>query len=274
MSLRVVRTVVWALLLSQLLQFGVVCAAITAAPSATPTEFTNSEPVLTTAAKTFNGTFLRVSAFHTRDVTNITWSVPAARASAQDYIVVYEDKLASHTWFQTWNPWLVDLDPPADAVDLSAVADVNWCDRTAVAPFVHDVMSAFHSPAVLAQALPLNETLFYAGSKAREPNVVVAAAGSASVALTEPGLYKVCLFLQSPADPCLPVECVTVELYQPPYDYLEVEANSLVEPVTIRFNMASTAATPGDWYYSVGNLSTTATAANTVSFNITITKHA
>eukprot|EP00953_Heterococcus_sp_UTEX-ZZ885_P015326 8632-Heterococcus_DN1.PRE.1 len=150
MRLRV-DVALWSLQLLKQLHFGM-CAAITAAPSATPTEFTNSEPVLTAAAKIFNGTFLRVSAFHTRDVTNITWSVPAARASAQDYIAVYEDKLASHTWFQTWNPWLEDLDPPADAPDLSAAAAVAWCDRTAVAPFVHDTMSAFHSPAVLAQA--------------------------------------------------------------------------------------------------------------------------
>jgi hypothetical protein len=244
----------------------VVCAVRTAAPSAAPAEPTHSDPVVTAAANTFTGTYLTAVSYHTRDVTNITWSVPPARASPQDYIAVYEDKFASHTWFQTWNPWLVDLDPPPNVVNRTAAA-VDWCDTTAVAPFVHNVLSAFHSPAVLAQALSLNETLFYTGSKAREANAVVAATGTASIALTEPGLFKVCLFLHSEADPCVPAECITVELYQPPYDYLEVESNNLVEPVTIRFNMGVTTATPGDWYYSVGNMSTTRTPANTVSLS-------
>jgi hypothetical protein len=238
--------------------------APTPAPTAKP-EPTHSEPVLIATANTTAGTYLTGVSYHTREVTNITWSIPVLSASALDYIAVYEDKFQSHTWFQKWNPWLEDLDPPDGAVDLTVETAVDWCNRTAVAPFVHDVRSAFHSPAVLARALSLNETLFYTGSKARVANAAVAATGGASIALTEPGVFKVCLFLHSDIDHCVPTECITVELYQPPYDYLEVESNNLVEPVTVRFNLASTNATPGDWYYSIGDLPLDATAQNTVS---------
>jgi hypothetical protein len=258
-----IALLVWQCLALVLLSTIQVHATTAPTPTAKP-EPTHSQPVLIGAAKTTAGTYLTAVSYHTREVTNITWSIPALSASALDYIVVYEDKFQSHTWFQTWNPWLEDLDPPDEAVDFTVVTDVKWCNRTAVAPFVHDVRSAFHSPAVLARALSLNETLFYTGSKAREPNVTVTATGSASVALTEPGLYQVCVFLHSDLHPCLPSECLTVELYQPPYDYLEVESNNLVEPVTVRFNLASTNATPGDWYYSIGDLPLTATAQNTV----------
>jgi hypothetical protein len=244
--------------------------AVTTAPTPAPTgkpEPTHSEPVLTAAANTFTGTYLTAVSYHTREVTNITWSISALSANALDYIAVYEDKFASHIWFQTWNPWLVDLDPPEGSVNMTDATAVKWCNTTAVAPFKHNVLSAFHSPAVLAQALSLNETLLYTGSKARVANTAVAATGTSSIALTEPGLFKVCLFLNSAADPCVPVECITVELYQPPYDYLEVESNNLVEPVTVRFNLASTNATPGDWYYSIGDLPLDRNAQNTVRFS-------
>jgi hypothetical protein len=228
--------------------------------------YPTSHPVINAAAKTFsNGTELVVQSHHARAQTTISWNIPAAHSL--DRIVVYQDKYASAAWLQTWNAY----SPNATANmtnydDLTSVG--SWCDKPAYSP---DKWGAFHSAAVLAASdvsAVDKPTWFYtstAGQNAVTATAATAAVtGSKKVVLADVGLFRVCFFSGAAVCPA-PSYCVTAEVYQPPTDYLEIDATSIVDSTFTRYNLVSRNSTSFDWLWLVGSMDGSETPATMVS---------
>jgi hypothetical protein len=228
-----------------------------------------SLPVINAAAKTFsNGTELVVQSHHARAQTTISWNIPAAHSL--DRIVVYQDKYTSAAWLQTWNAYSPNA--TANMTNFDDPTSVgSWCDHLAYSP---DKWGAFHSAAVIAasdvSAID-KPTWFYTSTTGQSAVTATAAApaatGTVKVVLAEVGLFRVCLF--SGAAVCAaPSYCVTAEVYQPPTDYLEIDATSIVASSLWRFNLVSTNSTSFDWLWLVGSMVGNETAASLVSSRI------
>jgi hypothetical protein len=228
-------------------------------------DFVATLPVVNNVTTTFtNGTVLSVTSWHGRNTTSISWTYPAA--AALDKIVVYEDKRATSVWLRTWNPLFPNVtDEVVDFDNATSIGD--WCDQALYAP---DKWGAFHSAAVLAASdvsAANKSTWFYTSTAGQNATIAAVAAphttGTIKVVLAEVGLFRVCLV---PAGSlCYPSHCVTAEIYQPPEDYIEVDATSITEKTFTRFNLATIGATPFDWYWTVGNMPLNATPASLAS---------
>jgi hypothetical protein len=233
--------------------------------AAVQADFVATLPVVNNAAQAFaNGSVLSVTSWHGRNLTSITWNYPSA--AALDKIVVYEDKRATSVWMRTWNPLFPNV--TANATDFDDAASVgSWCDLPLYAP---DKWGAFHSAAVLTASdvsAAGRPTWFYTSTAGQNETAAAAAVaqtgGTIKVVLAEVGLFRVCLVPDG--SQCYPSHCVTVEIYQPPEDYIEVDSTSITEKTFTRFNLATIGATPFDWYWTVGNMPTNATPQSLVS---------
>lgn len=194
-------------------------------------------PVLsTTADTTVAGTYLEVTSWHARNVTKISWN-NVAGVTAEDYIAVFEDKYATHYWLGAWNPWLAlpRMKPKNHTKDFTTVNDTAWCQLN---EYVYDRNGSFYSPTVRAQGVVVSPTWFYTNTLDQQGGSNVAATGSAKVHLAEVGLWQVCLMRNRGAG-CTKVECVQIEMYQPPEDYVEADTVSIVDTVRIRYNLVS-----------------------------------
>eukprot|EP00953_Heterococcus_sp_UTEX-ZZ885_P030240 15985-Heterococcus_DN1.PRE.2 len=140
---------------------------------------------------------------------------------------------------RTWNPLFPNV--TANATDFDDAASVgSWCDLPLYAP---DKWGAFHSAAVLTASdasAAGRPTWFYTSTAGQNETAAAAAVaqtgGTIKVVLAEVGLFRVCLV---PAgSQCYPSHCVTVELYQPPEDYIEVDSTSITEKTFTRWQHA------------------------------------
>jgi hypothetical protein len=228
--------------------------------------YPTSQPVINAAAKTFsNGTELVVQSHHARAQTTISWNTPAAHGL--DRVVVYHTKHASAAWLQTWNAY--SRNATASMTNVDDVASVgSWCEHSAYSP---DAWGAFHSAAVLAasdvSAID-KPTWFYISTASQNATTATAAtpaaAGIVKVVLADVGLFRLCIFPGAAVCPA-PSYCVTAEVYQPPTDYLEIDATSVVDSTFWRFNLVSTNSTSFDWLWMVGSMVGKETAASLVS---------
>jgi hypothetical protein len=228
--------------------------------------YTTSQPVINAAAKTFsNGTELVVQSHHARAQTTISWSISAAHNL--DRIVVYQDKRASAAWLQTWNAYSPNATASMTNFDHDASVGSS-CEHSAYSP---DAWGAFHSAAALAASdvsAADKPTWFYTSTRDQNATTAAAAtsaaAGTVKVVLADVGLFRVCLFRGAALCPA-PTHCVTAEVYQPPTDYLEIDATSIVDSTFWRFNLVSRNSTSFDWLWMVGSMIGDETATSLVS---------
>ncbi|KAG5192544.1 7 transmembrane sweet-taste receptor of 3 GCPR-domain-containing protein [Tribonema minus] len=151
------------------------------------------------------------------------------------------------------------MKPPRGYQNFTTLTDTQLCN---VSEYRYDKNGSFYEPAKRAQGLVLTPTWFYTNTLDQNGGSSVAATGTASVHLAEVGVWQVCLMRNRGAG-CSKVECVQVDMYQPPYDYVEADAMSITDSVRIRYNLVSHNSYPTDWLWFVGSLPTTATIYNT-----------
>ena len=215
-----------------------------------------------------NGTALTVTSWHARNLTTISWNHTAAHVL--DKVVVYHDEAASVPWLRKWNAYILD---PVGAVDFDDPASIgNWCQAALYAP---DKWGAFHKASLYESAAPWSaagvSTWFYTGthsqnkSAALEAPTSATAQGTVNVVLADVGLFRVCVVPGGAPSGCVPTYCVSVEVYQPPEDYMEIEAGSIAEPTFTRFNSARRGATTLDWLWLATGLPDEETRQSLVS---------
>lgn len=188
-------------------------------------------PKINNANETINGDLISVTAWHAQTLTNVTWDIPAWKQDASHSIVITWDEEATDIWLfgidnissRANNPpsssatsfYWPALDVPAfDACTLRGDAfnssskdafhrEENWTPSTSV-----DLAdeTTWWFAATLSQDAPTATTL-------------TSGAGNASVMLTEPGLYSICLLTGN--ETCVVEECANFTVYQPSYDFLE-----------------------------------------------------
>lgn len=192
-------------------------------------------PKISNTSSFFNGTYISVTSWHARTLTNISWSIPLGVRNMSHVIsFVWEEKgtaswlygnenvssratpFPSSTSMSHDDGVLVSDDGPSS--NLSCTFRDNAFHSNSKNAFFTDENRAFVTPDLA------NETTWWytASLGQKTPTVMTPTSGegNASVLLSEPGLYSVCLL--GDYETCSVEECVSISVYQPLYDFLEV----------------------------------------------------
>lgn len=203
-------------------------------------------PQTSNASATVDGDFLSVTSWHAQTLTNVSWDIPDSTQDARHLIVFTWDEEATE---EAWWPSFTDnissraVSPPSSTtssyvpnVGGEEVVECTFQDY-AFDSQSGDAFSTDENRELVSVDLADGRTWWYTASLGQErPNATTATSGvgQASVLLSEPGFYTVCLLLISGDDDdtdqrCPDEECVHITVYQPPYNFLE--ASYVVMPV-------------------------------------------
>lgn len=193
------------------------------------------------------GDLISVTSWHARTLTDISWDIPASMQDSSHLIIFIWNEAATELWrFGETNVSSRADSPPLNASSSSSSTQSPSADSYTAdiagdefVPLVcTGVSDAFESSpkdiyfteenqALVTPALADGKSWWYTASLDQDaPNATspTSAVGEASVLLSEPGWYSVCLFLADST--CALEECVNITVYQPPYDFLEVRTLS------------------------------------------------
>lgn len=196
----------------------------------------SSIPLVTNSSETIEGDLISIESWHAQTLTNISWNISTLSQKASHAIFIFLDVGATEAWrfseetesneaqaysyySTTYVPRVVPDEPISDACSWRGGA----FDLIPKNAFNTDELRA-----LVTVDLADDTAWWYTASLSQEPQTttgLTSGMGSASVLLSEPGLYTVCLLQDN--DTCVEEECISpITVYQPPYDFLEVGINT------------------------------------------------
>lgn len=201
-------------------------------------------PRVSNSSVTNSGEFLSSTAWHARELTNISWGIATGDINRLHLIVVSWDEAATETW-RFDDDGSADNDttraesPPSGTTSSTSHSTSDYVPQTSQDEALpescairYEVYTAhlndtFYQEETRQQALPPvlvnSSTWWYTASLDQEKPTATSntsVAGTASMLLSEPGLYFACLLVGD--ETCYEEECVNITVYQPPEDFLEV----------------------------------------------------
>lgn len=188
-------------------------------------------PKINNSSETINGELISVTAWHAQALTNVTWNIPAWKQNASHMIVIAWDEEATDVWLFG----IDNISSRANTPPSTSATSFYWpamdeptydaCTLRGDA-FNSSLQDAFHTEENWAPTTSVDladeTTWWYAASLSQDAptaTTLTSGAGNASIMLTEPGLYSVCLLTGN--DTCVVEECANFTVYQPSYDFLE-----------------------------------------------------
>lgn len=204
-------------------------AAILGVVSLSKLIVTLATPFTSNSSSRHDGSHLSVEAWHARSLTEISWELTNGSADLRDRVVIFWDKFATNVvrFGSTVNATnrLATSSSSASAgyqiLPEEMGAGSSVCNYTA---YETGQRNAFYSQSMIEESsvtLEDSSAWWYTSSLAQEVHETEASnQGEASVPLSDPGIYFVCLILAN--NTCEPIECLEVAVYQPPYDFMEV----------------------------------------------------
>lgn len=191
---------------------------------------TLATPFTSNSSNRQNGSHLSVEAWHARSLTEISWELPNGSADPRDRVVIFWDKFATDvvrfgSTVNATNRLATSSSSSASAgyqiLPEEMGVGSGVCNYTA---YETGQRNAFYSQSMIEEStvtLEDSSAWWYTSSLAQEVHETEAShQGEASVSLSDPGIYFVCLILAN--NTCEPIECLEVAVYQPPYDFMEV----------------------------------------------------
>lgn len=191
-------------------------------------------PRISNSSTTVYGDLISTTAWHARTLTSISWDIPAWRQDTSHVVVVIWDQEATETWrFGSNENVSSRADNPPSSVSTSYYDPSLYPDEPIFkdCTFRGDAFDSYSTDAFFTDEnraqvtvdLGDSTTWWYTGSldqEAPDATSATSGVGNASVLLSEPGFYSVCLLLAN--ETCETVECVNITVFQPTYDFLEV----------------------------------------------------
>lgn len=195
------------------------------------------EPKINNSSETINGELVSVTAWHAQALTNVTWNIPTWKQNASHVIVIAWDEEATDIWlFGIDNISSRANNHPSSTSAMSfylPAADESIFDACTLRgdAFNSSSKDAFHTDEKWTPSTSVDlvdeTTWWYAASLSQDTptaTTLTSGAGNASVMLTKPGLYSVCLLMGN--ETCVVEECANFTVYQPSYDFLEASSDT------------------------------------------------
>lgn len=199
-----------------------------------------SFPRVDNSSTTMSGEYISSTAWHARTLTNISWDIPARKAQTLHVIVISLDEDATESWrfddsgdnttraetppsqTTTWTSYFdAEIPPLSPDEALSGSCAIQYEVFT---PSLNDTFYRQEKQEQVTPVLADSSMWWYTASLDQEKPTAAtslnATVGTASVLLSEPGLYTACLLVGN--ETCYEEECVDITVYQPPDDFIEV----------------------------------------------------
>lgn len=219
-------------------------------------------PRVKNSSMTNSGQFLSSTAWHARELTNVSWEIATGDINRLHLIVVSWDEAATETWrfdddSSADNDTTRAESPPSETTSSTSHTTSDYVPQTSqdealpascairYEAYTAHTNDTFYQEETRQQALPPvlvnSSTWWYTASlDQEEPTATSNAsiAGTASMLLSEPGLYFACLLVGN--ETCYEEECVNITVYQPPEDFLEVSMRGGLMEIEERYRVLYT----------------------------------
>lgn len=190
-------------------------------------------PLISNTSAEYRSAYLTAKAWHTRVLTNITWTLPDEATGSEDKILVFWDKIATEVP-RSGSSGFESQTSPSTSATASTSSGTNFPEGIGNGSDVceyetYDTDGTAKTNAFYIAGLYRNATVqledsrgtwWYTSTLDQQAVDNRSNTGEALVLLSDPGIYAVCLVLGN--DSCAAADCLELAVYQPPYDYMEV----------------------------------------------------